>query len=981
MTPADKLPSDPAPLSSGSDGSELSARIGYNQAVRRAIFPPLIAMLTLAGLLLWQVLALLSAARAVNHSDTVIRQTNQTLKLILDMQTGERGYLLASDDPAFLEPYTAAKKQVGPSLDTLMRLVGDDPRQVARISTVRADFTQWQKDAEREIRNGAGGRGSSISRQTLAVGKLRFDAVRQQFAAILNAEEGLRRDRAGAAEIAATRTLVGGSLITLLVGGLLGITTRRQLRGLAAQYERALDAEQTARNRLGATLYSIGDAVLVTDARGRVTRINPVAESLTGWAEEEARGKSAAVVFDIVNETTRQRSESPVDRVLRGGKTVGLPSSDRTALLRRDGTEVPIDDSAAPVRDSAGRIAGVVLVFRDVSERRKAEEALEGALRRETLANTVGAAIRDSPLDSAAILQTAVTALGQAIGADRCYYGTYDQERGEARLLPEWHRDGLPPIAGDYPMARFSINRDPAYRAGGIQIVEDVREFLSPGDSATEPSPLEALGLRALIRVPIQVGNAMTVLAVAASGGPRRWTPNEVRVVETVASQLQSALEAARLLAAERARAEREYIVARIGEAVLAAAEPDAVRRLALSAIGEALGADRTYFADIDPSRDSVIFAEGWVTPSRDDLNSIGGQHRLSEFAVDITSLFQGGTLAIEDVRAAAGRHDGWTEQTAGKVADEMRIRSILNVPFFNGEGRLSAVLGITMADSPRAWTAGEIDLVESIAAQTRAAVEAVRIRERERNIAQQLQAALTPVPPDTAPGLELASFYRPALEEAGVGGDFLDIVSLKENRTALVVADLAGKGLAAAAQVATIRNMLRAVLYSTGDASTKDTSVRGVVTRLNDMLAENSLLAGFATLFVGVFDPQNRELTYVSCGQEPGLVWRASDGLTEELPATGAVLGAFPGAKFEEKQISLFDSDLIALFTDGLTEAGPTRRNMLNTAGVAQLLSEAAAERGATTNSIVSQLVRGVDTYAQEGVRDDVCLLLARIE
>src|SRR5919198_1697116 len=121
------------------------------------------------------------------------------------------------------------------------------------------------------------------------------------------------------------------------------------------------------------TLASIGDAVLATDSQGRVTFLNPVAARLTGWPEAEALGQDITEVFRIVNEYTRQAVENPVTRVLREGTVVGL--ANHTLLIARDGVEHPIDDSGAPIHDPQGRLVGVVLVFRDITERRRAEEA------------------------------------------------------------------------------------------------------------------------------------------------------------------------------------------------------------------------------------------------------------------------------------------------------------------------------------------------------------------------------------------------------------------------------------------------------------------------------------------------------------------------------------------------------------------------------------------------------------------------------
>lgn len=143
----------------------------------------------------------------------------------------------------------------------------------------------------------------------------------------------------------------------------------------AKEARRAEEAERAQREQLRVTLESIGDAILVTDAQGRVTLLNPVAEGLTGWQKEDASWQPLEKVFDIVNEVTGQVAENPVVRVLREGVVVGL--ANHTVLIAKGGTRRPIDDSAAPIKDEQGNITGVVLVFRDVTERRRAEEQLQ----------------------------------------------------------------------------------------------------------------------------------------------------------------------------------------------------------------------------------------------------------------------------------------------------------------------------------------------------------------------------------------------------------------------------------------------------------------------------------------------------------------------------------------------------------------------------------------------------------------------------
>jgi PAS domain S-box-containing protein len=147
------------------------------------------------------------------------------------------------------------------------------------------------------------------------------------------------------------------------------------------------------KERLAVTLRSIGDGVIATDTAGNVTMLNPVAEELTGWRSEEARGRPLTEVFVIFNELTRKTCEDPVAKVLKTGLVVEL--ANHTCLLARDGRERSIADSGAPILDDKGNILGVVLVFRDVTEKHKLDESMHRAQNLESIGVLAGGIAHD----------------------------------------------------------------------------------------------------------------------------------------------------------------------------------------------------------------------------------------------------------------------------------------------------------------------------------------------------------------------------------------------------------------------------------------------------------------------------------------------------------------------------------------------------------------------------------------------------------
>ena len=161
------------------------------------------------------------------------------------------------------------------------------------------------------------------------------------------------------------------------------VTDRRQA-------ETALAEEK---ERLAVTLRSIGDGVIVTDIEGNITLLNNVGEELTGWKLEEAKGKPLTDVFNIINETTREKCENPVEKVIRTGLIVGL--ANHTALIRKDGTEIIIADSGAPIRDRESMPIGVVLVFRDITAQYRMEQEMQKLQKLESLGILAGGLAHD----------------------------------------------------------------------------------------------------------------------------------------------------------------------------------------------------------------------------------------------------------------------------------------------------------------------------------------------------------------------------------------------------------------------------------------------------------------------------------------------------------------------------------------------------------------------------------------------------------
>jgi PAS domain S-box-containing protein len=342
-----------------------------------------VALLTDAVLTLHNIREVAVSVQWVSHTHEVQGQLEQVVSALKDAETGQRGYLLTGER-VYLEPYDQAVPRVPGHLQRLRALTIDNPSQTAhvlrleqlvaeRLAVLRQGIDRFRAEPDPS-------RALALSRQYLlqGEGKRLMDLVRDEIYGMQQLERALlaRReaDSRTNARTALASTMVGLALGLVLIAMVVTLVARNQ-----AARQRAADVLHAERERFRTTLTSIGDAVVVTDAQGRITLLNPVAQALTGWGAE-ALGHPLDTVFRIINETTREPMENPASKVLRLGTIVGL--ANHTVLIAKDDSELSIDDSGAPIRDTRGRIVGVVLVFRDITDRRGSERALEVADRR-----------------------------------------------------------------------------------------------------------------------------------------------------------------------------------------------------------------------------------------------------------------------------------------------------------------------------------------------------------------------------------------------------------------------------------------------------------------------------------------------------------------------------------------------------------------------------------------------------------------------
>ncbi len=310
------------------------------------------------------------------------------------------------------------------------------------------------------------------------------------------------------------------------------------------QFKQQEEDLRVSAERYFTTLKSIGDAVIATDAEGAITFMNEVAEGLTRWTLEEARGRPLAEVFRIINEQTRDVVESPVDKVIREGKIVGM--ANHTILIARDGSEIAIDDSGAPIFNGENELVGVVLVFRDVTEKRREDDRRRFLVEASTLLA--------SSLDYVPTL-TSIARLSVPIIADWCAVDIVDSDSSVERLAVahvdpakvRWVEELEKRYPSD-PKSPYGVHE--VIRSGKSQLMAVIPDTLL-AEAAVDAEHLRLireLGLRSSMVVPLRCGGRTlgAITFVTAETG-RTFGPNDLLFAEELANVSALAVENARL--------------------------------------------------------------------------------------------------------------------------------------------------------------------------------------------------------------------------------------------------------------------------------------------------------------------------------------------------------------------------------------------------------------------------------------------------
>jgi PAS domain S-box-containing protein len=645
-----------------------------------------------------------------------------------------------------------------------------------------------------------------------------------------------------------------------------------------------------------AIVQSSDDAIISKDADGIITSWNPAAERMYGWTEEEAVGRPISI---LIPEHRRGEERLILDKIL-AGERVDHYQTERVA---KDGDHLVVSLTISPVRNDEGEVVRASVVARDVTERERSlqlashMQALTAALSRET-----------------ATEQTIDVLLEQAVAALRADAGAVGMVSSSGEVIelvgsrgfsfrPEdstrWAAFG---VEDDLPMSEAVRNGRPVWSTSGDELR---RRY-----TAIEPTPVR---FSALAVVPLSVGERPFGAISLSFKQHREFEAEEQAFLLAVAQQAAYALDRTRLFAAERAAAEKVSFLAEASQLLSGSLDPEAllgrVARLAVDYMADWCGIE---LLGDDGELRSVAVAH--VDPQQVRLaKELRERYPVDpEAEVGVPNVIRTGQPELYPEVSDQLLADGAEDEEHLRLLRELGLKSAMIVPLL-ARGRPLGALTLVSSDGGRQYGDDDLELAADLARRAGMAIDNAMLYRREHDAAVTLQRALLPQSLPQLDGIEFAASYEPAAVGLEVGGDWYEVIPRDDGKIGVVMGDIAGRGIHAAAVMGRVRPALRAyVLDGYGPVEALE--------RLHRLIREAER-AEMTTVFQLHFDPAHGRAEYVRAGHPPALL-RLADGTVTELAGDGSPpLGVFDEVDIRSCTVEVPPGSLLLLYTDGLIE------------------------------------------------------------
>jgi sigma-B regulation protein RsbU (phosphoserine phosphatase) len=537
--------------------------------------------------------------------------------------------------------------------------------------------------------------------------------------------------------------------------------------------------------------------------------------------------------------------------------------------------------------------------------------------------------------------------LEKATSHSRAMVQTWDEARQEIEVVACVGK--LPiPVQTRWPLDAVSAGARSALRDGRPRVTDLDR--LSQAERGTAAPPFDSHNV---FHVPFVLHDRVIGLIVVDDPGESRpFSKREMQVVEGMASHATVAFDKAELLKRERGFSEASRVLAEISALLAASRDLAVTLPLVLERACRLLDSTGAVLAERVAGGWSNKYFYGVTQESMGESHSdeqsparcAAGRTRQPSLVVDVVS--------HRGADAGLGERQGY--------------RSYVAYPVVLRDEVLAALSFMFAAPKP-SFSESESNFMRRLAYLISVSMESARLFDAEHRIAETLQEALLAMP-DALPGLQFAHGYHSATEATRVGGDFYDLFEIEHGVFGVLIGDVAGKGLKAAALTSLVKNTIRAHAMERGKSPSQ------ILALTNEVVYKATPPESFVTVFFGILDRGDGRLIYSNAGHTTGVLIKQG-GTTVRLVGTGPIVGAFSGATFDDAETYLDFDELLFLYTDGLTEA-QGERDQFGEERVFDLMDELKGEDPAV---IVRGVTERVRCYAGGRLTDDLALLAVK--
>jgi len=692
-----------------------------------------------------------------------------------------------------------------------------------------------------------------------------------------------------------------------------------------------------------AIVSSSNEVILSKDRNAIITSWNPAAERLYGYRADEAIGQPISI---LIPPDRAGEEREILERALRGERI----ASYETQRVAKGGRRVLVSLTVSPVVEPTGEISGASMIARDLTERQR---AMERAERLQDVTFRLAREIRpEETID--VLLDHALPALGADAGA----VALIDRRSTDLRLAGSrgYSAAGVGrflqmPLDAGLPITEVVRTGDPIWLADSDELFQ--RFPMLPGDRSD---------FNSIAIVPLSVAGRPFGAVSLSFSKPHRFAADERAFTVAIAAQAASALERSRLFENERRRREQLDFLVEASEALVSTLDVDTtLERLAALAVPRVAdwcsidlvsedGLRNVVVAHVDPARRAL--AQELQRRYPPDPNAPNGASNVIR-----TGLPELYPSILDELLAEAA-----VDEEHLRLIRELGMVSGIVVPLA-ARGRTLGALTLIAAESGHRYSEDDLALAEELARRAALAIDNATLYRREHDAALALQRALLPSELSAPPPVEVAARYLPAGPGLEVGGDWYDVVETEDGSLAVVVGDVAGRGIQAAAVMGRLRTALRAYIL---DGHGPGAAVERLDTLMDD-LEEPSM----ATLVHLALDPASGRTEYVIAGHPPPLL---RDRGAEVRALEGRVvppIGLGASRRLEASRTTLRPGSTLLLYTDGLVE-----RRADGIAGGVTLLRETFATAPDEVEACADAIV---EALAPDALDDDAALLILR--